>query len=219
MNDADTGLTYMQQRYYDPVAARFLSEDPLLTDANTGASFNRYAYALNNPYKYIDPDGRDNNIVVSIGGSLVVGGGVEGSVGVYFSGYPNLDAGVTASGGYGAGALVGLGAAVAIIPGSVENIGGTTTNTNVATPIISGTLIKDPVTGKTIGRQGSLGAKLGGSITTSKTSTYGIRDLIKAIANKISSKDEKKGEPKPEEKPKVEEKPKPIPKEPEPLRF
>ncbi len=58
VNDADTGLTYMQQRYYDPVAARFLSEDPVLTDANTGASFNRYVYALNNPYKYIDPDGR-----------------------------------------------------------------------------------------------------------------------------------------------------------------
>jgi RHS repeat-associated protein len=58
VNDADTGLTYMQQRYYDPVAARFLSEDPVLTDANTGESFNRYAYAENNPYKYIDPDGR-----------------------------------------------------------------------------------------------------------------------------------------------------------------
>ena len=58
VNDADTGLTYMQQRYYDPVAGRFLSEDPVLTDANTGASFNRYVYAANNPYKYIDPDGR-----------------------------------------------------------------------------------------------------------------------------------------------------------------
>jgi RHS repeat-associated protein len=58
-NDKDTELTYMQQRYYDPVAGRFLSEDPVLTDANSGASFNRYVYANNNPYKYIDPDGRD----------------------------------------------------------------------------------------------------------------------------------------------------------------
>ena len=47
-------------RYYDPVAGRFLSEDPVLTDQNTGASFNRYVYAENNPYKYIDPDGRDS---------------------------------------------------------------------------------------------------------------------------------------------------------------
>ena len=30
----------------------------MTTDANTGSSFNRYAYAENNPYKFIDPDGR-----------------------------------------------------------------------------------------------------------------------------------------------------------------
>jgi hypothetical protein len=35
-----------------------LSIDPVTTDANTGGSFNRYAYAANSPYKYIDPDGR-----------------------------------------------------------------------------------------------------------------------------------------------------------------
>jgi RHS repeat-associated protein len=58
VNDADTGLTYMQQRYYDPVAGRFLSIDPVTTDADTGDSFNRYAYAENNPYRYVDPDGR-----------------------------------------------------------------------------------------------------------------------------------------------------------------
>jgi RHS repeat-associated protein len=58
VNDADTGLVYMQQRYYDPVARRFLSVDPVAKNANTGGSFNRYSYAGNNPYKYIDPDGR-----------------------------------------------------------------------------------------------------------------------------------------------------------------
>ncbi len=45
-------------RYYDPVAGRFLSTDPVLTDQNSAAHFNRYTYALNNPYKYVDPDGR-----------------------------------------------------------------------------------------------------------------------------------------------------------------
>ncbi|MEN9865281.1 MAG: hypothetical protein RL748_871, partial [Pseudomonadota bacterium] len=58
VSDANTGLIYMQQRYYDPVAGRFLSTDPVLTDANTGASFNRYVYANNSPYRYVDPDGR-----------------------------------------------------------------------------------------------------------------------------------------------------------------
>ena len=61
VNDPDTGLIYMQQRYYDPYAGRFLSTDPVLTDANTGSSFNRYVYANNSPFRYIDPDGRESN--------------------------------------------------------------------------------------------------------------------------------------------------------------
>jgi RHS repeat-associated protein len=59
VNDPDSGLVYMQQRYYDPVASRFLSIDPVTTDANTGAMFDRYMYANNNPYRYTDPDGRE----------------------------------------------------------------------------------------------------------------------------------------------------------------
>jgi RHS repeat-associated protein len=55
--DAATGLVYMQQRYYDPEAGRFLSVDPVQTD-DKGGNFNRYWYADDNPYKYIDPDGR-----------------------------------------------------------------------------------------------------------------------------------------------------------------
>ncbi|MGC0120131.1 RHS repeat-associated core domain-containing protein [Pseudoalteromonas piscicida] len=46
----------MQARYYDPVIGRFYSNDPVgFRDIH---SFNRYAYANNNPYKYTDPDGR-----------------------------------------------------------------------------------------------------------------------------------------------------------------
>lgn len=53
--DTDLGLNYMQARYYDPVIGRFYSNDPIgYRDLH---SFNRYAYANNNPYKYIDPDG------------------------------------------------------------------------------------------------------------------------------------------------------------------
>ena len=48
----------MQQRYYDPVAGRFLSVDPVTTNAKDGSFFNRYVYANNNPFKFKDPDGR-----------------------------------------------------------------------------------------------------------------------------------------------------------------
>ena len=58
MEDGATGLTYMKARYYDPVAMRFISPDPVNVDLSTGGNFNRYWYANNNPYTYVDPDGR-----------------------------------------------------------------------------------------------------------------------------------------------------------------
>lgn len=58
VTDQNTRLTYMQQRYYDPIAARFLSMDPVTTSQENGGNFNRYWYANNNPYKFTDPDGR-----------------------------------------------------------------------------------------------------------------------------------------------------------------
>jgi uncharacterized protein RhaS with RHS repeats len=48
----------MQQRYYDPAIGRFLSVDPVTADGATGANFNRYWYANNNPFRFKDPDGR-----------------------------------------------------------------------------------------------------------------------------------------------------------------
>ena len=55
VTDHETQLSYMQQRYYDPIARRFLAKDPISASAE---NFNRYAYAGNNPFKYVDPDGR-----------------------------------------------------------------------------------------------------------------------------------------------------------------
>jgi len=59
VQDGESELVYMQQRYYDPIAGRFLSVDPIVTDANTGAGFGLYTYVDNNPYAKIDPDGRE----------------------------------------------------------------------------------------------------------------------------------------------------------------
>ena len=58
VQDAATGLTYMQQRYYDPQVGLFLSVDPVTAYSNPVGQFNRYWYASNNPYKFKDPDGR-----------------------------------------------------------------------------------------------------------------------------------------------------------------
>jgi RHS repeat-associated protein len=58
VSDKETGLTYMQQRYYDPVVGLFLSSDPVTASASPVSMFNRYRYANSNPYRFYDPDGR-----------------------------------------------------------------------------------------------------------------------------------------------------------------
>lgn len=58
--DVDPPLIYMQQRYYDPVAARFLSVDPVGVRENPEIHFNRYRYANGNPISNVDPDGRQS---------------------------------------------------------------------------------------------------------------------------------------------------------------
>ena len=102
MSDADTALLYMQQRYYEPIAGRFLSVDPVVTDAQTGSSSNRYAYAANNPYKFKDPDGNSPahaaafvlGFAIDVGAQMLVEGKSFGDV------------------SFGDAALSGLGAAI-----------------------------------------------------------------------------------------------------------
>jgi len=73
MKDSETGLNYMQARYYDPVIGRFLSIDPVtFMDTGNPGMFNRYAYVHNDPINGIDPFGLECYAVASrsdIGGS------------------------------------------------------------------------------------------------------------------------------------------------------
>lgn len=52
MLDAVTGQYYLRARFYNPVIARFLSEDTYYGDG-----LNLYAYGHNNPVRYVDPSG------------------------------------------------------------------------------------------------------------------------------------------------------------------
>ncbi|HEV7775845.1 MAG TPA: RHS repeat-associated core domain-containing protein [Luteibacter sp.] len=58
VNDADTGLVYMQQRYYDPEIGRFESIDSVRPDAGNYFEFNRFSYVEDNPINRVDQDGR-----------------------------------------------------------------------------------------------------------------------------------------------------------------
>ncbi|MGC1123355.1 MAG: RHS repeat-associated core domain-containing protein [Candidatus Methanofastidiosia archaeon] len=55
----ETGLYYYGARYYDPDLGRFITRDPAGGHMEAPQTLNRYAYCLNNPLKFVDPDGRD----------------------------------------------------------------------------------------------------------------------------------------------------------------
>ena len=53
----DFGLINMNGRMYDPVMSSFLSADRYVQDPMSAQGFNRYAYCLYNPLRYVDPTG------------------------------------------------------------------------------------------------------------------------------------------------------------------
>ena len=52
-------MYYYGARYYDPVIGRFTTRDPKKGDLMNPQSLNPYVYCVNNPMKYIDPDGNN----------------------------------------------------------------------------------------------------------------------------------------------------------------
>jgi RHS repeat-associated protein len=101
LEESRNGIQYFGARWYEPELGRFLSVDPVQFREDNIFSFNRYAYANNNPYKYTDPDGRVPVIVTAVVGA--VSGAVAGGLGAAAMGGGDVSKVV----GAGMGALVG----------------------------------------------------------------------------------------------------------------
>ena len=69
----EDNLDYMHARYYSPHLSRFIAVDPVLGDPAVPQSWNRYAYALNNPIAYVDPDGKEAKVYE---GGIVIDHGI-----------------------------------------------------------------------------------------------------------------------------------------------
>jgi len=55
--DEESGLMYLQARYYDPELGRFITPDTIVQDPSSSQTFNRYSYCGNNPIMRTDPSG------------------------------------------------------------------------------------------------------------------------------------------------------------------
>jgi RHS repeat-associated protein len=75
-------LDYMHARHYSAITGRFVSTDPKLDvpgAAGRPQKWNRFAFVLENPVKYVDPDGQEEQ---AIGGGVVIN---NSSVDIYIA--------------------------------------------------------------------------------------------------------------------------------------
>jgi RHS repeat-associated protein len=72
VEDATIGLYFMYARYYDPALGRWIQPDSIVPRPSNPQEFNRYSWVINNPIKYIDPDG--HQVQAAVGALVLVGG-------------------------------------------------------------------------------------------------------------------------------------------------
>ncbi|WP_462168140.1 RHS repeat-associated core domain-containing protein [Pseudoalteromonas lipolytica] len=191
----------MQARYYDPVIGRFYSNDPVgalghIGRGNAVHGFNRYTYANNNPYKYVDPDG-EFGIVGALIGAAVETGAQLISNGGDLSKLDVSDIAVAAAVGAVTGGVGGrLASSAAKGTMSVSNavattasVGGTASG---AGAVVAGELNGKSATAGQVGAAvvgGTLGAGAGAKIATgfAKTLEKGFGGLNSAISSTTRS--------------------------------
>ena len=81
--DTETGLYYLNSRYYDPQVGRFLNADGLVSTGQGLLGNNMFAYCLNNPVVFSDSSGMTKRHVmqkeialIACGGAAIVGRGI-----------------------------------------------------------------------------------------------------------------------------------------------
>ena len=83
--DEETGLYYLNSRYYDPETGRFISPDSLdYLEPETCNGLNLYAYCGNNPVMFVDPNGCFAistfiiGLLATVGGLTIAGAAIGG---------------------------------------------------------------------------------------------------------------------------------------------
>ena len=75
--DTETGLYYLQSRYYDPETGRFINPDGVIASINDSVQgFNQFVYCFNNPVNMSDPTGYWPKWDIFVQGALLIGMGI-----------------------------------------------------------------------------------------------------------------------------------------------
>ena len=121
--DIESGLYYLNSRYYNPKIGRFITIDNInYIDENSIYGYNLYCYCGNNPIMYSDPSGYDWDWGAFWNGLLMVGTAITAitlSVTTFGAGIPlamSIVAGVT----LGAGVLTGINGVATIIEAGTD---------------------------------------------------------------------------------------------------
>ena len=141
--DTETGLYFLQTRYYDPEVGRFLNRDSVsYADPETIGGLNLYAYCLNNPVIYVDPYGTSEwwqwfiSGLEILAGVFLVGTGVASGVGVglitlgagsLINGAINSSNGGSFTGGWVGGQVAGVLSLIPVIGPAVGAFAGSVT--------------------------------------------------------------------------------------------
>ena len=127
--DSDTGLYYLQSRYYDPQTGRFLNtDDRLNTDSVLG--YNTFAYCENNPVNMSDPTGHFILAACIIGGAII-GAITGGAIGASVS---KIKTGKVSAKSVVMGALAGcaVGAVAGAVLGAIGQVASTVISVSMA---------------------------------------------------------------------------------------
>ena len=121
--DSETGLYYLNARYYNPAWRRFISPDSTeYLDTDTPNGLNLYAYCCNDPVNRFDPSGHDWEWSTFWTGLFMLGTAITAialSVTTFGAGIPlamSLVAGVT----LGAGVLTGINGVATMIEAGTD---------------------------------------------------------------------------------------------------
>ena len=146
--DSEIGLYYLNSRYYNPAACRFINADILVSTGAGVLGYNMFAYCNNNPVKNVDPTGESLLLTIAIG-IIVAGaitGGIIGGVTAAQNGGDTRDIIKSTLLGTGSGALAGSAVAMVGLVAAAAPLAAATSVQTVAQAFACSALVYD-VTG------------------------------------------------------------------------